>query len=145
MKHPFLPGFLFLALSQIAAAESTLSEIREGLWELIFKSEITPTPTKQTTSATNISQQCLTRETSADPHTFLQNIDCEILNLNQHATQMSWDMRCQQQGIQLTGDGKASYSHESFNGTVNVTMQGERYATLKITTQISGRYLGNCE
>lgn len=144
MKHYFLSGLVCLLLSQIAVAESTLPDIKEGLWELTFKSEIAAQPTSMPSIAYS-SQHCLNRQTAADPKTLLRHNQCEILNLNQQATQVSWNMRCQQQGIQMTGDGKVDYSHESFNGSFNMRMQGEGAGALTITTQTTGRYLGNCQ
>lgn len=144
MKYYFLSGLLGLLLSPIAVAESTLPDIKEGLWEFSFKSDIAAQPNSMPGIAYT-SQHCLNRQTAADPHTILQNNQCEILNLNQQATQVTWNMRCQQQGIQMTGDGKVNYSHESFNGTFNMTMQGEGAGALTITTQTTGRYVGNCK
>jgi hypothetical protein len=91
------------------------------------------------------SQHCLNKQTAGDPHTLLQNNNCEISDLNQQANLVTWKMRCQQQGIQMTGDGSVNYQHESFSGTFNMNMQGEGAAALKISTQTSGRYLGLCQ
>lgn len=136
-------AFCYFFLTQLARADS-LPDIKEGLWELTFKSDITAMPTTMP-SVGYTSQHCLNKQTAGDPHTILQNNQCEILNLNQQATQVSWEMRCQQQGIQMTGDGKVNYSHESFNGIFNMIMQGEGAGAMKITTQTTGRYLGNCK
>lgn len=141
MKTHLLLGSLCLILSQIATADS-LPDIKEGLWELTFKPEIAAMPTAMLPVT---SQHCLNKKAAGDPQTLLQNNQCEILNLNQQPNLLTWDMRCQQQGIQMTGDGKVNYSHESFNGTFNMTMQGEGAGAMKITTQTSGRYLGNCK
>jgi hypothetical protein len=143
MKTQILAGLLCLILSQIAAADA-LPDIKEGLWELTFKSNIAAQPTSMPSIAYT-SQHCLNRQTAGDPQTILQNNQCEILNLKQQATQITWDMRCQQQSIQMTGDGKVDYTHESFNGTFTMNMQGEGAGALKITTQTTGRYLGNCK
>jgi hypothetical protein len=146
MKYYFLLAGLLLTLSQIALGESTLPDIREGLWELTFKSDIGATPTSMP-SVAYTSQHCLNRKSAGDPQTLLQNNNCEISDLNQQTNLITWNMRCQQQGIQMTGNGKANYSHESFSGAFNMTMQGEQKddVSLKITTQTTGRYLGDCK
>lgn len=139
MKDYFLSGFLCLMLSLIAAAND-LPDIKEGLWELTFESDIAATPTPMP-SVAYTSQRCLNKQTATDPHVLMQNKHCEILDLNQQVDLLTWKMRCPQQGRQMIGDGKVNYSHESFNGSFNMTMQGEG----DITTQTTGRYLGNCK
>jgi hypothetical protein len=136
--------FCLLFCSQMTAADNTLPDIKEGLWELTFKSDIAAQPTPMPAVAYS-SQHCLTKQSAADPQTLLQNNQCEISDFQLQANHSSWKMRCQQGGIQMTGDGEASYSPESFNGTFNMMMQGEGAAALKITTQTTGRYLGRCK
>lgn len=143
-KHYLLAGSVCLMLSQITAAEQNLPDIKEGLWELTVKSEIAAMGAAMPAMGYT-SQHCLNKKTAGDPQTLLQNNQCEISNLNQQATLVTWNMRCQQQGIQMTGDGKVSYQHESFNGIFNMTMQAEGAGAMKITSQTSGRYLGNCK
>jgi hypothetical protein len=144
MKNHLLSACLCLLLSQSATAESSLPDIKEGLWELSFQSQITALPTPMP-SVAYTSEQCLSKKTAADPQTLLQNNHCEISNLNQQADRVTWQMRCQQQGIEMTGDGNVSYQHESFSGTFNMNMQGEGAGAMKITTQTTGRYLGMCK
>jgi hypothetical protein len=144
MKKYFLSGFLLLTLNHLSLAETTLPDIKEGLWELTFKSDIAAIPTPMP-SVSYSSEQCLSKQSAGDPQTLLQNKTCEILNLNQQASQITWEMRCNQQGIQMTGDGKVNYSYESFNGIFNMNRQGGGAAGMKIITQTSGRYLGACQ
>jgi hypothetical protein len=143
MKH-LLFITLFSTLPAVVLAEAAVPDIKEGLWELTFKSEIAAQPTPMPAVAYS-SQHCLTKQSAGDPHTLLQNNQCEISDFKLQANHAAWKMRCQQQGIQMTGDGQANYTYESINSTFNMYMQGEGAQSLKITTQTTGRYLGNCK
>jgi hypothetical protein len=142
MKTHFLVGLLFLTLSQIASSEPVVPDIKEGLWELTFKSDIASIPTPMP-SVAYTSQRCLTKQQAGDPHTLLQNDQCEISDWQLQDNVGVWKMRCQQGG-EMAGDGKVNYQHESFNAVFNMNKQGEGTSALKIITQTSGRYLGDC-
>jgi hypothetical protein len=146
MKNYVLLSVLLLSLSQIAVAKPkpTLPTIKEGLWEITFTSNTAAMP-MNLPSMTYTSQQCLTQEKAGDPHTFLQNDQCDILNLNQQADLLSWDMRCNQKGVAVTGDGKVSYEAESFTGVYSSNTQNDNASSMKTIIQTSGRYLGSCK
>jgi hypothetical protein len=144
MKNAILFSAIFLTFSQLAVADATLPAIKEGLWEITFKSDTAAMPTTMP-SMSYTSQQCLTQQKAADPRTFLQSNQCAILNLNQQADLISWDMRCEQQGNPATGDGKVSYQSETFAGIFSINMHNDGASALKTTTQVNGRYMGSCK
>jgi hypothetical protein len=143
MKTHFLVGLLFLTLSQLAIAEPIEPDIKEGLWELTFKSEIAAMPTSMH-SVAYTSQRCLSKQKAGDPHTLLQNNQCDISDWSLKDNVGVWKMRCQQAGNDMIGEGKVHYQRESFNALFTMNSQGKGAQALSITTQTSGRYLGDC-
>lgn len=143
MKKNSLLITLFLAASHNVIAAEPEPDIKEGLWELNATAVMSGIPVAMPPMSTT-SKECMSKKSAIDPRTLLKNQNCEISDMKIHANAASWKMRCNQQGIQMTGDGNINYQHESFNGVFNMAMQGAAGA-MKIVTNMTGRYIGACK
>lgn len=143
MKN-FLLMTLCLAVSHtVTATESEMPDIKEGLWELTSTAEMTGMPMAMPPMTTT-SKECMSKKNAIDPRTMLKNQNCDIQDLKIESNSASWTMSCNQQGVQMTGDGKIDYQHESFSGIFNMNMKGAGGA-MTIVTKTSGRYIGTCK
>ncbi len=143
MKKILFMGLCLAASQGLNAAEDTMPDIKEGLWELTSNAEISGVnmaiPPMSTTS-----KECMSKKTAMDPKTMLKNQNCDIQDLKIQSNRATWKMVCNQQGIQMTGDGSIDYQHESFTGVFNMNMQGAA-GGMKIVTRTTGRYIGACK
>lgn len=139
MKKILLMLFCLMTSYHVFAENSELPDIKEGLWELTSTAEISEMPPMTTTS-----EQCMSKKNALDPREMLKNQNCEISNMVIDLNTAKWKMRCSQQGMEMTGNGSINYQYESMSGTFNMAMQSEA-GTMKIVTEIIGRYIGACK
>lgn len=142
MKKMLLMTLCLAASHPLNAAEE-MPDIKEGLWELTSNAEISGTSVAMPPMSTT-SKECMSKKSAMDPKTMLKNQNCDIQDLKIQSNSATWKMSCNQQGIQMTGDGRIDYQHESFTGIFNMNMQGAAGA-MKIVTKTTGRYIGACK
>jgi hypothetical protein len=135
----FISGFGF---SAIIFAETTQPDIREGLWELEFKGEISGISEQMPPITTSL-KQCMSKDNAYDPQQMLKKENCTLANLNVHNSSASWTMSCDQKGIKMTGSGQFNFQKESMSGVVTMNMSGEA-GGMTISTQTTGHYIGVC-
>ncbi|MCP3874394.1 MAG: DUF3617 family protein [Desulfobacteraceae bacterium] len=83
--------------------------------------------------------ECMTDEDPI-PKKNMETQECEISNIKQTSTTVTWDMECTQEGQKMTSQGKMIYSGDTFDGTIVVNVSG-----MAMTTKISGKRLGKCQ
>ncbi len=143
MKKILLILFCLMTSYRVFAENSELPDIKEGLWELTSTAEISGIPMEMP-PITTTSEQCMSKKNALDPKVMLKNQNCEISNMVIDLNTAKWEMRCSQQGMEMTGNGLINYQYESMSGTFNMAMQSEA-GTMKIVTEIIGRYIGACK
>ena len=143
MKKSLLMLFGLMASYSVFAENSELPDIKEGLWALTSTAEMSGMPMEMPPMTTT-SEQCMSKKNALDPRTMLKNQNCEITNMVIDSNTAKWEMSCSQQGMEMTGNGSINYQYESMSGTFNMNMQSEA-GTMKIVTEMTGRYLGACK
>ncbi len=78
------------------------------------------------------------------PKTDSSDQGCEVHNMKQNGNVITWEMECNQEGQKITSQGEMIYSGDSFKGTVTTKM-GPQAGNMVITTEITGKRIGNCK
>jgi hypothetical protein len=110
--------------------------MKEGLWEITTKTKIPGMempPMKHT--------QCITKNDLV-PQSSQPGQECKITETKVIGNTVTWTMQCKTQGEEMKGTGKITYSGDSFEGTIIISMP---QANMKITTHISGKRIGDCK
>jgi len=129
-------AFLCLTFASSASAESM--KVEPGLWET--KSQvISPGGTHE-----NISQDCI-KESEFSPESMMdKNSGCEVIDSSSDAKSMQWTLRCENQGVAMTGDGHAESTGSSITGgmNMNANFNGQE---VTMSTTWEGNRIGDCK
>jgi hypothetical protein len=135
LKKLFFGSIILLTAISITFAGSELN-MKEGLWEITTKTKIPGMempPMKHT--------QCITKNDLV-PQSSQPGQECKITETKVIGNTVTWTMQCKTQGEEMKGTGKITYSGDSFEGTIIISMP---QANMKITTHISGKRIGDCK
>ena len=124
----------------LSNAYAELPDIEEGLWEVSTESSVVGMPMEIPTMTV---EECFTKE-SMNPEKLMQQSGCQMNNLDIQATQASWDVSCQQEGMTMQGNGSLKFQKKSFSGVFNLRMSGSPSGDMNMKTKLTGRYLGVC-
>ena len=74
-----------------------------------------------------------------------QKIDnkCKTTKMERKGNTLNWRTVCTDKGMQMTGDGFATYTGEVMDSTMTMTIQGQGQ-TMKQVVKTKGKYLGVC-
>lgn len=135
LKKLFFCSIILLTAISISFAASG-PNMKEGLWEITTKTKMPGMempPMKHT--------QCITKNDLV-PQSSQPGQECKITETKVIGNTVTWTMQCKTQGGEMKGTGKITYSEDSFEGTIIMSMP---QANMKITTHISGKRIGDCK
>lgn len=135
LKKLFFGSIILLTAISISFAASG-PNMKEGLWEITTKTKmpgVEMPPMKHT--------QCITKNDLV-PQSSQPGQECKITETKVIGNTVTWTMQCKTQGEEMKGTGKITYSGDSFEGTIIISMP---QANMKITTHISGKRIGDCK
>ncbi len=136
LKKLFIASIILLSAGSVSFAGSALN-MQEGLWEITTKTQMPGMdmpPMKHT--------QCLTKKDFVPQGSQQPGQECKITDVKVEGNTVRWTIECKGQGGEMKGTGKTTYSGDSFEGTMTMSIpQGN----MNITSQISGRRIGDCE
>jgi len=110
---------------------------KAGKWQNTMKMEMTGMP-MQMPAITH--EACVTPEEAEKPQPprSQRQTDCTISDYKIEGSTVTWKMTCPKSG--MTGDGKITYSSESYEGTFHAKM-GDN----DMSIQYSGKRIGDCD
>lgn len=111
-------------------------DVREGEWEITAKMEMPGMPMEM--PAVTFSQ-CLTGQDNI-PVNRNEMKDCRLLSSQVDGNVAQWVMQCTKGGETVKSRGRITYKGDSFDGVVNISMQG-----MEMTQKMKGRRVGPCE
>ena len=133
-----IAGLCGLLLANAAAAAAL--DVRTGLWESHIESEIEGLPISPPPMT---HQNCVT-EDDLVPQLDSPGQECKVLEHDTRGKSVSWKVQCRQDGMTMTGTGKITYSGETYEGSVVMTMDGGPMGPMKMTQTMKGRRIGDC-
>lgn len=127
------------ALSAVAAvAAQTKSPQKPGKWQIKMEMEMPGMPVKMPPITM---EHCVTEADLADPQKSVPSNDpkseCKVSNYTVKGNTVTWSMDCPKQ--QMKGSGEITYTNETFDGTMKMSMSGK-----EMSTKYSGKWLGTC-
>lgn len=161
-----------LLLAVAACALPTLamgaSGIKPGLWEITTQTALPggmampnmanlPPEVAAQLASRGISVQggsggvtartCVTREQAArDEPPQPPDSRCRNTSFQKSGNTLSWQMVCQEGGRTMNGKGTITLgSPESYSGSTTITVNDPKHGTMATTTQMQGRWVGNCQ
>ena len=85
--------------------------------------------------------QCLTKDNLA-PQTSQLGQECKITQTSVVGNTVTWTVLCKGQGGDMKGAGKITYSGNSFEGVMKMSMAGQ---DVEVTCHMSGHRIGDCK
>lgn len=129
---------LAICLYFIGLAHAGGMKVESGLWET--KSQVTsPGGIHE-----NVSQECI-QETEISPERMMDdNSGCEVTDSNADAKSMQWSIRCEKEGVAMTGKGDAQSSGSSITGGMEIkaNFNGQEFT---MNTKWEGTRIGKCK
>ena len=128
---------LIFGFASVVYAEGM--QLKPGLWEI--KTVVTLPLNGGNQEST--SQDCLSESKITPEDMINDDQDCLISNANVNANSMQWTMTCQNQGIEMIGEGNAESSGKKITGGMNIsaTFNGQE---MTMSTNWQGKYIGDC-
>ena len=107
-----------------------------GKWEITTKTEMAGMPPQSLTHT-----QCITAKDMV-PMSKDANNECQVTDMKTRGNTVSWKISCGGQGGKMNGTGQVTYSGNSMNGVMDMTIVS--YGT-KVRNVLSGRRIGACD
>src|SRR5437763_15418794 len=110
---------------------------KAGKWQTTMQTEMSNMPMK--IPAVTV-ETCVTPEQAEkpEPPKSSRQSDCKFTDYKMEGNTVSWKMTCEK--AQMTGDGKITYSAESYDGEMHATVRA-----MVVTTHYSGKRIGDCD
>lgn len=129
---------LLLGAGSLGATEM---KVKPGKWEFVS----TTTMAMMGAPRSHTNTQCLS-ESGVSPNTLMKDMaqGCELLDANTSKSAMSWKVRCQQEGGEMTGEGQVSSTGETLQGGMNMKMSFNGQA-MDMSVEWAGKHVGACD
>ena len=85
---------------------------------------------------------CVTKEQADKPEPpkgRREGSDCQVYDYKIDGNTVSWKMKCEKQNV--TGDGKMTFTGDSYEGVTHVNMGADK----TVTTKLTGKRIGDCD
>ena len=131
--------FTFLWTSFAIAAP----DMKEGLWEVTVTSKMEmpgmtmPMPPVKHT-------QCLTKNDFV-PQKTEKGEQCEKVNVTINGNTVSWTVKCVEKEGTTKGSGKITYKGNTYEGVMNMTFPNQGGGEGKMSSSMTGKWIGNCK
>ena len=145
MKHQLIylnaVSALFTSLLIMSNANAAEMKVKPGQWEFVS----TTTMAMMGAPRSHTNTQCL-NESGVSPKTLMKDMaqGCELLDSDTSSNSMSWKVRCQQEGGEMTGEGQVSSTGDTLKGGMNMKMSFNGQA-MDMSVEWSGRHIGACQ
>jgi hypothetical protein len=137
MKRIFIIFAVSLSMLWTAAA---FAELKEGLWEVTTQVEMEGMPYSM--PPTTI-RQCITKSDPV-PQTADKGYDCKIADQKISGNTVSYAVECKGKEGEMQTSGTTTYTDNSMNGTAITNFKMPGQPEMKMTSKITGKYIGNC-
>jgi hypothetical protein len=116
--------------------------IHEGNWEITSTMEMEGMPSGGAVPMKYA--QCLTSKDAVpkNPETVK---GCTIKSMKAEGNTVTWTMRCEEQGAAIDGSGTVTYSSDTMQGTIKMTLNDPEGGKIQMTQRMSGKRIGDCK
>jgi len=129
---------LFLGSLLVSSSFAAGVDMEEGMWEITTKVEMAG----MAFSMPGMTQtMCLTKDDMIPQQDLqAQSSGCTVKSQTVSGNSVNWEVLCDSEGGKTTSTGKITYSGDSFEGTVNMTVPGAG----PMQQTMTGRRIGAC-
>ena len=135
LKKLFAISAILLLSASIVFAGSDVN-MNEGLWEITSEVKMSGMSMPPSTHT-----QCITKDDLV-PQKAQPGQECQVTNIQCQGDTVTWEIECSGQGRLMKGTGRITYNGDSFVGQMKMTMPDQG---MKITTNMKGRRIGDCQ
>jgi hypothetical protein len=130
----------------VLAAGATLAwgaVAKEGDWEVTMVNTMQGMPF-QMPPQTYKSTQCVMQDDMAPVDKSRK--DCIVKDQRMEGNTFYWKVICEDSNNKTEGEGRITYSGNTYNGTINTTMTDKKSkgGAMTMLTKLNGRYIGPC-
>jgi hypothetical protein len=113
--------------------------MQEGLWEITTQMEMPGMP-MQMPPMTHT--QCITKKNMVPQKP--KNNECQLIQSNIKGNTVYWTIKCESNEGIIVSKGKVTYRGNTFDGTIETTINDPSQGKMKMTNHIKGRRIGEC-
>jgi hypothetical protein len=135
IKQGIICVVVVVSLSMFTWAGSGVA-VDDGEYEMTVETEVVGMQMKMPAATFN---QCITQEDPV-PQNDQPGQECEVKDMVTKGNTVTWTVECNAGGIQSTGQGKATYSKDTMEGSMTMSTQG-----MKMITHFKGHRIGPCK
>ena len=139
MKHKYLFTAALLSALCITSPATAAPDMKEGFWEITSTMNMPGMPMAM--PAVSFSQ-CLTKEDMV-PQKAEPDQNCKITKQKTSGNTVTWSMKCTGEAP-MESTGKITYSGNSFQGSMEMTINNPGMGPMHMTQKMSGKRLGPC-
>ena len=141
LKKLLLAGLILITGVPLSYAGAG-PNIHEGNWEITSTMEMKGIPSGG--AAPMKYAQCLTSKDAVpkNPDTIK---GCTITSIKEEGNTVTWVMRCSEQGATIDGSGTVTYSSDTMQGTIKMTLNDPEGGKIQMTQRLSGQRIGDCK
>lgn len=139
MKKTLFIIALTISMPAVAMAGTLM---RPGLWEITTSMEMPGMPmAMQPMKITH----CYTPQDVADTNkTIPKDKGCKLESQSVSGNKVTWTVVCDSAHGNMKGNGEMTYTGDSYEGTIKMSMQGPQ-GPMNMTNHYSGKRLGDCK
>ena len=131
--------FSGLIVVLVMLATSVLAKsINPGLWEMSVMTSMSGMNTAMPAQKT---QQCITSKDMVPRDTE----GCSLTNVKVNNGNVSWDMSCNKQGMNISGSGQLTYNGNSMRGSALLKVKQQGGQALEMKQTYTGKRIGKCK
>ena len=141
LKKLLMAGLILMAGVSLSYAGAG-PNIHEGNWEITSTMEMEGMPAGGAVPMKYA--QCLTSKDAVpkNPETVK---GCTITSMKAEGNTVTWVMRCNEQGATIDGSGTVTYSSDTMQGTIKMTLNDPEGGKMQMTQRLSGKRIGDCK
>jgi hypothetical protein len=88
-------------------------------------------------------KQCVTKKDPV-PQKQEKGQECKMKDQKMSGDTVTYTMECKSADSTMVTNGKMTYKENTFNGTTDTTIRAKGQPEMKMTSAMSGKYLGPC-
>jgi hypothetical protein len=143
MKKKLLFVLIVILSFVCASFAAAAPDMKEGQWEVTVNSKM-EMPGMSMAMPPVTYKQCLTK-TDFVPNKKEPGQECEKISANVSGNTVTWSIKCKSKEGIMTGSGKITYKGNTYEGIMNMTFPNQGGGEGKMTSNMTGKWVGNCK
>ncbi|MFO7665042.1 MAG: DUF3617 family protein [Desulfobacterales bacterium] len=143
MNRKVIVIFVFALMFIWTPFAAAAPDMKEGLWEITMTSKMEMAGMSMAMPPVTYTQ-CLTKSDFV-PKKEEPGQECEKMSVNVSGNTVSWSIKCKSKEGIMKGTGKITYKGNTYEGIMNMTFPDQGGGEGKMTSNMTGKWMGNCK